>query len=334
MLSIRAASGLGLDAGDDEFVRAAAQAFAAADATVAPSGALEALGWWQLLEDLSAVESRTAVFALFRAQGRALGSSVALGGLMAQPYLDALGTGPGSVVATVPRLSPHRGAVAVLVGEPDGTPLLVDRPGSGVSVVGAEEVVLTPVDVPGRLVLHEVGLDPARWQPSITDAGAGAARRRSTFLGRVAVALEILGAAEAAVGLAIGHAEVREQFGQPIARFQAVRHLLAWAVTDCAAVERVAMEAVTLDEALPHSWGDVTKALAGRNGRRACERALQVLGAVGFTADHAHHHFHSRVLALDALAGTSATLTRELGALQRAQPEDGGTITSALLRER
>lgn len=50
-----------------------------------------------------------------------------------------------------------------------------------------------------------------------------------------------------------------------------------------------------------------------RNGRRACERALQVLGGIGFTAEHDHHHFHSRIFALDALLGTSADLTHQLG---------------------
>jgi alkylation response protein AidB-like acyl-CoA dehydrogenase len=145
------------------------------------------------------------------------------------------------------------------------------------------------------------------------------------------VALEILGAAEGALALAVEHARAREQFGQPIARFQAVRHLLAWATTECTAVDRVATEAVALDASAPPKYGEMTKALAGRNGRRACERALQVLGAIGFTAEHGHHHFHSRVLALDALLGTSAALTRELGSWRREQRVASQTHSAMLL---
>ena len=67
----------------------------------------------------------------------------------------------------------------------------------------------------------------------------------------------------------------------------------------------------------------MVKALAGRNGRRACERSLQVLGGIGFTAEHEHHHHHSRVLALDALLGSSAELTHDLGAWLRTSGRPG-----------
>ena len=43
------------------------------------SDVLEALGWWDLLSELSDAEMRAAVFALFRAQGLELGNSCALG---------------------------------------------------------------------------------------------------------------------------------------------------------------------------------------------------------------------------------------------------------------
>ena len=313
----------------DEFLRAATHALRGSDA----SDALDALGWWQLLDDLTDVESRTAVFALFRAEGRELAGTPALGGLMAQPYRPLLDGAPGPVVATIPRESPRRGRVAVVVGDPAGARLLVDRPGWGAWVGEAADLDLRAVDPPGRLVVHEVSVDGMRWEATISDADAASVRDRSVFLGRVAVALEILGAAEGALALAVEHAQAREQFGQPIARFQAVRHLLAWATTDCTAVDRVATEAVALDTSAPARYGEMTKALAGRNGRRACERALQVLGAIGFTAEHGHHHFHSRVLALDSLLGASAALTRELGTWRREQ-RAASQVPSAMLLAR
>jgi hypothetical protein len=295
--------------------------------------ALDALGWWDLLPHLDDPDQRTAVFALFRAQGCELASSPALGGLLAQPYLDGTAIAPGSVVATVARRSARRGTVHVVVGEVGDRRLLVDRPGHGAALVDPDAVTLRPIDVPGRLTLHEIeieveaGVDWSRATPLLPEdedgAAASTARRRSAFLGRIAAALEILGAAETAVELAIDHATHREQFGQPIGRFQAVRHLLAQARTDCVAIEAVARVAVTLDRAAPPRYDEVAKALAGRNGRKACERALQVFGGIGFTAEHDHHHHHGRVLALDALLGSSSTLTAELGAWLRGQRDPG-----------
>jgi len=300
-----------------EYLAAAGQALR----TNSGPEALDRLGWWDLLPQLADPELRTAAFALFRAQGQTLGSSPAIGGLLAQPYLDGTAIAPGLVVGTVLRTSSRRGPVHVVVGDVDGRQLLVDRPGHGAAVVALDAVVLRPLPIPGRLVLHEVEVDWSRATPTVGEPRALVARARSAALGRVALALEILGAAEAAVDLAIEHARNREQFGEPIGTFQAVRHLLAWAANDCVAIDTVARQAVTLDAAMPARYDEILKALAGRNGRKACERALQVLGGIGFTAEHDHHHHHSRVLALDALLGTSAQLTHQLGGWLR----DGDT---------
>jgi len=110
-----------------------------------------------------------------------------------------------------------------------------------------------------------------------------------------------------------------------------VRHLLAWARTDCGAVLELSRQAALLDTAAPPRLDEIAKALAGRNGRRVCERALQVLGGIGFTAEQGHHHFHSRVLALDAVLGSSAELVRGLGAWLRESRTDP-ELPRALLR--
>jgi hypothetical protein len=309
---------------EDEYVAVAAQAVR----TSGGAAALDALGWWDLLAHLDDPGSRAAVFALFRAQGRELASSAALGGLLAQPYLGR--DAPGTVVSTVWRRSPRRGVVHIAVGDLDGRRLLLDRPGYGVVVADIDTVELRSIDVPGQLALHEISVDWSRAEPASSEAETGNARQRSAFLGRVAIALEILGAAEAAVALAMDHAVTREQFGQAIGRFQAVRHLLAWARTDCVAVDAVARKAVALDVAAPPRFDEVLKALAGRNGQRACQRALQVLGGIGFTAEHDHHQHHGRVLALDTLMGTSATLTHELGTWLRTDAVDPGFTTAML----
>jgi hypothetical protein len=317
----------GVPDAEQEYLHAAVGALGAGDA----AAALETLGWWDLLAHLDDPDVRTAAFAYFRAEGRRLATSPALGGLLAQPYLPGTDLAPGTVVATISRTSPRRGAVHLLVGEPGGRRLLVDGPGHGPVIFAPDAVELRPVDLPGRLALHEVDVDWSRGAPILRDDEAVAARARSTRLGRVAVALGMLGAAEGAVDLAIDHARDREQFGQPIGRFQAVRHLLAWARTDCVAVDTVLRQAVTLDVAAPPHLDEIAKAIAGRNGRRACERALQVLGGIGFTAEHAHHHHHGRVLALDGLLGTSAELTAAIGSRFRTEAADPHIAATVLV---
>ncbi len=293
---------------DDQFLTLSQQAITASGA----AEALESLGWWHLLEHLDDYEMRSAVLAFFRAQGGALASSVALGGLIAQPFLEHTGLGAGQAIAAIGRQTVD-GPVHVIVGHVTGGVVLIDRPGHGTDVVELADAELRPIAIPGRLTLHAVQADSTAPRVTIPEDLAAPARQRSIFLGRLAISAEILGAAERAVELATEYATDRQQFGKPIGTFQAIRHLLAWAHTECVAVDAALMSAIRLDDAAPPMYGEVVKALAGRNGRRVCERTLQVLGGIGFTAEHDHHHLHSRVLALDGLLGTSAELTHQLG---------------------
>lgn len=307
---------------------------AVADQALRTSGgdaALDALGWWDLLAHLDDEDARLATFALFRAQGGALASSAAIGGLLAQPFAAPMGFAPGDVVSTVRRTSLRRGEVHVVIGDVSGRRVLVDRPGRGAALTDAAALALRPIDVAGGLAMHEVTVDTASFAPALAEGEAQLLRVRATTYGRVALALEMLGATEACVALAVEYAGQREQFGQAIGTFQAVRHLLAWARTDCVAIEALARSVVALGDAAPPRLDDALKALAGRNGRKACERALQVFGGIGFTAEHPHHQFHGRVLALDALLGTSAELTAGLGAWLRSEQADPRFASSVLL---
>jgi alkylation response protein AidB-like acyl-CoA dehydrogenase len=126
----------------------------------------------------------------------------------------------------------------------------------------------------------------------------------------VAIGYELVGAATAMLELARQHALARVQFGQPIARFQAVRHRLAETL--------VAIESARA--VLDAAWEDgapvtaaVAKALAGRGARTASRHCQQVLAGIGFTTEHEFHRYARRVLMLDQLFGASRTLTCDLG---------------------
>jgi hypothetical protein len=296
-------------AADDEFLAVAVTAMA----SEAGADALDQLGWWDLLADLDDDQVATAVLGTLRAQGRALADTPALGGLLAQPYFGPLGAAPGSVVAAIGRRSPERGPLWLLVGDHGDRSVLFDVPGRGAYVVASDELAHVDVEIPGRLSASEVVVDLDGRTPDLPDEVAEVARASSSYLGRLGASAEILGAAEQAVAVSIEYAGLREQFGRPIGTFQALRHLLAAASTDCIAIDAVLRRSLELRRDPPEQFDSVLKALAGRNGRRACDGALQALGGIGFTAEHDHHHFHSRVLLLDALLGSSAELTHQLG---------------------
>src|SRR6202163_879664 len=61
--------------------------------------------------------------------------------------------------------------------------------------------------------------------------------------GRVAIAAQALGIGEAALDAAIAHAKTREQFGEPIANYQAIQWMLADSATELAAARLLTWEA-------------------------------------------------------------------------------------------
>jgi alkylation response protein AidB-like acyl-CoA dehydrogenase len=136
------------------------------------------------------------------------------------------------------------------------------------------------------------------------------------FEARRAVGWWLVGTARAMLALARQHALDRVQFGRPIASFQAVRHRLAETL--------VAIEGAEATLGLPGAENpDLTallaKAAAGKAALTAAKHCQQVLGGIGFTAEHDLQQHVKRALVLDGLLGSSRELTRKAGAGLRAR---------------
>lgn len=187
--------------------------------------------------------------------------------------------------------------------EPD-RPILVAFPRDGGSVL------LDAVD--GALVIGADGLaeapEPAtreRFAPTSETFGYGADTLapldgERLAHARAAAAAIAVGCADAAIEKAAAWAATRQQFGQPIARFQAVRHHLAdmhmareqaWTAAIVAGIETDASA----------RWAS----LAARLARRAIELAIQVHGGVGFTVEVGLHVYLDRVLEIESIAGAT-----------------------------
>lgn len=130
--------------------------------------------------------------------------------------------------------------------------------------------------------------------------------------GRVALGWWLVGTGRAMLALARQHAVDRVQFGRPLASFQAVRHRLAETLVALDGAE------ATLVAASDDLGALLAKAAAGQAALTAARHCQQVLGGIGFTAEHDLHRHVRRAMVLDGLLGSARELTREAGALLRA----------------
>jgi hypothetical protein len=134
--------------------------------------------------------------------------------------------------------------------------------------------------------------------------------------GRHALGWWLVGAGRAMLALARRHALDRTQFGRPVASFQAIRHRLAETLVAIEGAEGTLVAAAAEPDELSFL---LAKAAAGQAALTASRHCQQVLGGIGFTAEHELHGHIKRVLVLDAMLGSSRELTREAGATLRAK---------------
>ncbi|MCX2931562.1 acyl-CoA dehydrogenase family protein [Mycobacterium sp. CVI_P3] len=144
----------------------------------------------------------------------------------------------------------------------------------------------------------------------VTDAGDDVPLAR----GRLALGWWLVGSARTMLMLARQHAVDRVQFGRPIASFQAVRHRLAETLVAIEGAEATLLAARENPDELGCLLG---KAAAGQAALTAAKHCQQVLGGIGFTAEHDLHRHVKRVFVLDGLLGSARDLTREAGAIVR-----------------
>jgi alkylation response protein AidB-like acyl-CoA dehydrogenase len=132
--------------------------------------------------------------------------------------------------------------------------------------------------------------------------------------GAVGAAAEMLGAARRCLDMAVDYAKVREQFGQPIGSFQAIRHRCAEMLLD---VENSHAAVYYAAWSLQHGAEDaalasaVAKSYVSDASRKVCGDAIQVHGGIGFTWEYDLHLYFKRAKALEPMYG-DADYHREL----------------------
>ncbi|MBF6467950.1 acyl-CoA/acyl-ACP dehydrogenase [Nocardia beijingensis] len=163
---------------------------------------------------------------------------------------------------------------------------------------------------------HRTGLvrsvDPARRLFTVAAAetvaegdGARASAAAGFDTGALACAAQLLGAGKALLHASTEYAKQRKQFGKPIGEFQAVKQKLADVLIALDLAEPLLFRAaLTMTEATRSRDVSAAVIACGDAAYRAARAALQVHGAIGYTAEYDLSLWLTKVTALRSAWGT------------------------------
>ncbi|WP_406344802.1 acyl-CoA dehydrogenase [Streptomyces sp. NBC_00648] len=126
-------------------------------------------------------------------------------------------------------------------------------------------------------------------------------------LAAVLFAAEACGTAARALETAVAHAKVREQFGRPIGRFQAVKHLCADMLVRVEQARALVWDAARAADSERAEVRGLVASLAAATALDAAftcaQDCVQILGGIGFTWEHDAHLQLRRALVARQLLG-------------------------------
>ncbi len=190
--------------------------------------------------------------------------------------------------------------------DPDSiTQFLVPKDTAGVSV-GRKEDKLGLRASDTTTINFEDARIPAEYR--LTEEGRGlSAALHILNGGRVGVASQAVGLAQASLDDAVAYATEREQFGEPIAQKQAIRHKLAEMRTRVAAARRLAREAARLADAGEdyREMASIAKYFASEAAVDVADDAVQIHGGYGYTKDFDVERYYRDAKVMTIYEGTS-----------------------------
>ena len=135
--------------------------------------------------------------------------------------------------------------------------------------------------------------------------------------GALGAAAQLVGLGQRMLDITVGYVTEREQFGQPVGAFQAVKHHLADALKELAfarpAVHRAA-HSVAVGADTRARDVSMAKAMASDAARYVGRQALQCHGAIGYTVEADLHLYLKRAWALAVAWGDAAWHRARVGA--------------------
>ncbi len=199
------------------------------------------------------------------------------------------------VFATVDPARKHKGITAFIVP--------ADRPGYargtheyklGVNASGTTELSFQDLRLPERLRLGEEG-EGFKVAMSTLDGG------------RIGIAAQAVGIAQAAFEEALAYAQERHQFGRPIADFQAIQFYLADMATEIDAARLLTWKAAWAKDGQRRYTLEAAQAklFASEMAQRVTNKALQIHGGYGYTKEYNVERYFRDARITEIYEGTS-----------------------------
>jgi alkylation response protein AidB-like acyl-CoA dehydrogenase len=192
---------------------------------------------------------------------------------------------------------PHRGISAILVPtDTDGfEPTKIDNK-LGIRASDLAEIVLDDVRVPAENVIGE--------------ENEGFYQLMNFFAsGRVSVASQAVGVAQAAVDESVDYANEREQGGRRIKDYQAIGHKVADMATDVEAARSLTYRAASHveegDDRPATRFASMAKLFASEHAVDVADEAIQVHGGAGYVTDHPVERYYRDARITKIYEGTS-----------------------------
>lgn len=307
--------------------RVAARALLEADTAPLPSfwGELSGLGWLGLHlpeEHGGSGYGIEELVVVIEELGRAVAPGPFVPTVLASAVLDAAGSdaakkthlpglADGSTIATVA----HHADVTADGGSVSGSAIAVSAGDAGLLLIPVgDDLALVEANASGVRVDVPPNMDPSRRTGRITLDGAPAeiltgAATVARDLSRVLYAAEAVGVARECTQLAAAYAKDREQFGRPIAMFQAVKHHCA----NMAVATEMATSTVWDAAKAAETGGDQLSFAAAAAATLAAPAAdlcanlnTQVHGGIAITWEHDAHLYMRRATTLLSIIDADA----------------------------
>ena len=144
-----------------------------------------------------------------------------------------------------------------------------------------------------------------------SEGGALSAIEAAFDIGVAALCAEAVGIMQAALNATVAYLQTRQQFGQPIGRFQALQHRVADMAVHLEQARSMsylaAMRCASADLGVRRQALSAAKVIIGEAGRFIGQQAVQLHGGMGMTDDLPVSHWFKRLTVIDLMFGDSDT---------------------------
>ncbi|HMI31708.1 MAG TPA: acyl-CoA dehydrogenase family protein [Candidatus Limnocylindrales bacterium] len=220
------------------------------------------------------------------------------------------------LLARTSQESKHRGISAFLV-ERDSPGLKIGKNIDKMGIRGSDTV---------ELALEDCRVPVAN---RLDEEGRGFRVAMQTLDGgRIGVAAQALGIAQASLEAASTYARSRYQFGQQISEFQAIQWMIADMRTEIEGARLLTLQAAWMkDQKIPYApYASMAKLKASAVARMAADRAVQIHGGYGYTKEFAVERYYRDAKVTELYEGTSE-IQRIVIAKSVLHPKEGRTPT-------